>query len=583
MQKTAPNPEPFDGGLPGAGPEVRERCFRLLRDMAGKLGWRYRLFIPATIALSAVFLLPPRFLQFFAGSAQKIEDLDARRFLVLLAAFGGAVALCLWLSVFLGGLLREWLRLRVTIQLQRDSLLSLHRTRLETLDSAHRGDWMTRMTNDLRNVEGFLTESIPEQIESLTMVVGAALLFYVYSGPVAAIPCAAAVLLAWLNVSVQRRVAPTLGRVRELEGQVFQTLIENFEGLRTIRTCGGERGTLERMEGRFREMVSAGMRIIRMMAGLMGLNEFAGQLVITGVLTVAALALKNGDLSAADVMVYPFFINVFLGHTKALVASAYDWNRFFIEGGRLAAVFYDETAQLPEPAGKEEADWSRARRFSVEGLVVRYGQEPPVIRDYSFAAGSGELIAVMGPSGCGKSTLLEALSGLRQPERGWFRIEGEDGSVDERDQAPVRLTAFVEQRPYLFLGSFRENLLLGNEGAGIADDEILERLSQVRLEGLVRSRGGLDSVLTDRGQNLSEGQRYRLTLCRALLAGRPFLMLDEPFAALDEESIDCVVAALEKERARGTGIVIVTHQVPGSLRADRVEMLAPAGGGSGRE
>ena len=135
-------------------------------------------------------------------------------------------------------------------------------------------------------------------------------------------------------------------------------------------------------------------------------------------------------------------------------------------------------------------------------------------------------------------------------------------------RVPVRLSSFVEQRPYLFVGSMRENLLLGNDEIG--DEQIWAALETVDLQELVEQRGGLDVELRDRGLNLSEGQRYRLTLCRALLAGRPFLLLDEPFAALDDRSIESVIRALRAQREAGIGVVVVTHVLPDGLRPDRL-------------
>ena len=92
------------------------------------------------------------------------------------------------------------------------------------------------------------------------------------------------------------------------------------------------------------------MRIIKVMAGLMGLNELASQVVITLVLSLVAFRVAGEGLGADDALVYPFYINLFLNSAKHLVASAYDWNRFFIEGGRLASLLYDESGMLDEEA-----------------------------------------------------------------------------------------------------------------------------------------------------------------------------------------------------------------------------------------
>ena len=561
------NPDPDD---------ARRLSLRLIREVLANLGWRYKAYVPLVIGLSTIFLLPPRFLQFFTAGTEGISDISGADFLRLLVVFGIAVALCLWLAIFFTGLLREWLRLTVSNGLRRDVVNSLHRTRIEALDSAHRGDWMTRVTSDLHNCEGFLTDSIPGQIQSLTLAFGSAVLFYWHSGPVALIPCAAAVVLALINARVQRRMAPILRRTRELEGEIFQSLMENYEGLRTVRSCRGEAQSLARIDGQLSKLYSAGMRIIRRMAALMGLNELAAQLVVTLCLSVVAFAVSGGELTAESVLVYPFFIMVFLNSAKDLAAATYDWNRFFIEGGRLATVLYHEGSKRQDDAELFSglSPENRCVRISGKGIDIGYSGHPAVIADVEFDLRSGETLVVMGPSGCGKSTLLECIAGLRAPRGGGFEFELAEGGVNEFPAAPVFFTALVEQRPYLFVGSIRDNLLLGCAGEEIADEIIWEALKTVDLQAVIESRGGLDAVLTDRGLNWSEGQRYRLTLCRALLANRSFLLFDEPFAALDDESIKGVVKAIRAQRARGAGVVVATHVLPPGLEADRTLALS---------
>lgn len=538
---------------------------RLVREVLAKLGWRYRFCILSLALLSLVFLLPPKLLQFFAGETQSLRATPADEFVRLLIFFGVAIALCLWLTIFLTGVIQEWLRLTISIGLRRDSLEALHRTRIEVLDGAHRGDWMTRLTSDLRNCEDFLSESIPQQIQALALAVGSAVLFFVYSGPIALIPCVAAVVLAAANAHVQQRVAPVLRENRELEGEIFQSLMENYEGLRTIRSSGGEAQSLARLEQCLQRLYSAGMRIIRTMAALMGLNEFASQIVVTVVLTAVAIALGDGRVSAEAILVYPFFINVFLSNVRDLAAATFDWNRFFIEGGRLARVLYGGD-QLPPCDGGGAGQASES--ISVQDLELGYSDGPAVISGMDFSVRAGELVAVMGASGSGKSTLLECLAGLRSPRAGRFLVDGK--SVE---RLPVRAASFVEQRPYLFVGTVRENLLLGRTGGALADDQVWQALEMVDLGRLVEARGGLDTVLGDRGLDLSEGQRYRMSLCRALLAGRKFLLLDEPFAALDDDSIASVIGAVRAQLRSGVGVVLVTHVLPGQLRADRRVLL----------
>ncbi len=562
----------LDPLAPGPSPHrYRAESFRLLRESTRRLGWRYHLWIPASALLASVFLLPPWVLKFFTENVTRFSEIEAEAFLRQLALFGVLTAICLWIGIFLGGVLAEWLRLQISVSLRSDAMASLLSAGLENIDSAQRGDWMTRMTGDLRNCEEFLSDSLPEQIRNATILLGSAVLFAFASGWVAILPLVAAALLGWLNVFAQRKMAPVLSEAREIEGRIFQSIIEAFEGLRTIRSYLGEPVVRANLWRQLDTLKRVGMRIIRIMAGLMGMNEMAAQIVITGILTLVAYRMEGTSLTAGDVLVYPFYINLFLNAAKGLVAAAYDWNRFFIEGGRLASLLYDENGRIdlnPEVKGT-----IGARSIETRGIEIRYGEDPPVVSGFDFRVSCGELVALMGPSGSGKSTVLEVLSGLRSPSGGRLFLRTAEGREEEVPLIPRSLCAFVEQQPYLFVGSIRENIRLGRDDAD--DGELEAAIASVGLAGVVGRRGGLDAVLADRGRNLSVGQQYRLAFCRALVSGRPFLMLDEPFAALDEESSNDLINSLATARREGVGIVLVTHGLPEQLEPDRIVVMEP--------
>lgn len=570
-EEALPGPDSPPPGFDLDPRRMRAFCFQLIREISGRLGWKYKWWIPAAVVLSSIHLLPPRFLQFFTEGTQTLTETGADDFIRMLLIFGISIAVIQWIALVLDSILSEWLRLTVSIELKKDAVHSLSRTRIDELDSAQRGDWMTRMTGDLYNAEEFMTRSLPDQITNLTMLLGSAALFFYSSGPIAFIPLVAAVVLGWINIGVQRKMAPVLGKARMMEGGVFQSMIETFEGLRTIRSYGGERFTFQRIESQLKNLFEAGMRITKSMALLMGVNEFVGQLIVTGVLTLVAYQVRGDELTAVEALTYPFYINLFLGAAKSLVGAAYDWNRFFIEGGRLASLLYDDEKKekdRSEVFGALESRISEVRKMEGTGISVAYDHAPPVFEDASIALSRGEIVAVMGPSGCGKSTLVEAFSGLRIANRGTYRVTFEGKSAETYTQAPTFLSAFVEQQPYLFVGTIRENITLGDED--ITDDQVRKALAEVGLLETIQNRGGLDEVLTDRGRNLSVGQQYRLALCRALVCGRPFLLMDEPFAALDPESIDLVIDAMKEERKKGTGIILITHILPPNLEEDRV-------------
>jgi ATP-binding cassette subfamily C protein CydD/ATP-binding cassette subfamily C protein CydCD len=185
------------------------------------------------------------------------------------------------------------------------------------------------------------------------------------------------------------------------------------------------------------------------------------------------------------------------------------------------------------------------------GLSYRYpGSDTPTLEGVDLTASTG-LTVVTGPSGCGKSTLLELLAGLRTPTAGDVRT----GSVH-----------LVTQRPFLTVGSLRENLTLG--AGPVTDAAIWESLRAVGLDGVVAAQpDGLQTALGDDGRGFSAGQRARLVLARARLSPADVLLLDEPTAHLDDESV-AVAHRVILELARQRCVVAVTH---------RAELLALTG------
>jgi ABC-type transport system involved in cytochrome bd biosynthesis fused ATPase/permease subunit len=269
---------------------------------------------------------------------------------------------------------------------------------------------------------------------------------------------------------------------------------------------------------------------------------------------------------------------MFYGSAEALAHSAYDWNRFFVEGGRVAELLHGLFGEAPQDALVVRSAFpsesvAKADRLEVRQLAVGHGVRP-VASSIDLDLRRREMKALMGASGSGKSTFLEVLAGLRPAISGQVRLHAgasllwDTASLSGAPRLPIGPCALVEQHPYIFEGSLRENLTFGNPSR-LSDAVLWRGLERAGLSGFTRRYGGLEYFLKDRGRNLSEGERYRIALCRALLLCRPFLLLDEPFAALDEVSIRIVIETLEVARAE-TGVILVTHYLPPGLKADAI-------------
>lgn len=206
-------------------------------------------------------------------------------------------------------------------------------------------------------------------------------------------------------------------------------------------------------------------------------------------------------------------------------------------------------SELAQPIGIEVRD-----------LNLRYSTSTaPVVHGLNFRFEPGTITAITGTSGSGKSTLVSALLGLHAPESGSVWVGDQElGSSTLSVQTWLSHVAYLAQHPFLFAGTLRENLTLGDDAAVLDEARIVSLIDRL---GLAEALGTspMDFVLNEGGSNLSGGQQQRLALVRALQWSRPVLVLDEATSSLDTGMRDAVMGVLEEEASRGTTVLLVTH------------------------
>lgn len=202
--------------------------------------------------------------------------------------------------------------------------------------------------------------------------------------------------------------------------------------------------------------------------------------------------------------------------------------------------------------------------------LVHPGRTRPAVADLDGVIPARGLTVVIGPSGCGKSTLLDALAGLMPLDSGYVGADGRPvGGPGWRAQV-----AWLPQRPHFVAGTIADNLRLGDPQA--PESRLWEALAQVALEERVRALpGGLDAPLGEDGTTLSAGERARLALARVVVADRPWMLLDEPTAHLDELTEQVITDTLLALSRRGA-VVVVAHRPALVAAADHVLTLPPA-------
>jgi ATP-binding cassette subfamily B protein/subfamily B ATP-binding cassette protein MsbA len=222
----------------------------------------------------------------------------------------------------------------------------------------------------------------------------------------------------------------------------------------------------------------------------------------------------------------------------------------------------DGTRTFPAKGARGEVEW--------HGVDFEYAPGAAVLHGVSLRVAPGQRVAVVGATGAGKSTLLSLLPRFYDPTRGRVLVD----SVDAREyrlESLRRQVAIVLQPPLLFPVSVRENIAFGRPDARI--EEIIAAAKAARIHDMItRLPRGYETAVGEQGGTLSEGEKQRITIARAILRDSPILILDEPTSALDPETEGLIMEALERLQA-GRTTFIIAHRLSTVRRADLIVVI----------
>ncbi|MFJ4949648.1 thiol reductant ABC exporter subunit CydD [Streptomyces sp. NPDC088760] len=438
------------------------------------------------------------------------------------------------------------------------------------LRGARRGDLLTRLVADVDAFQDYWLRWLLPAGVALT-VCAASVGFTAWLLPEAGAALAVGLLAAGAGVPLltatvarrtEQRLAPARGvlatRVTDLLTGTAELTVAGVLPARTDAVRRAD-GTLTRIAARAAAVTGLGDGLTALISGLTvtATAVFGAQAVASG---------RLGGVAMAVVVLTPLAaFEAVLGLPLAV--------RYRQRVRRSAERVY-EVLDAPEPVREPESPrQAPASPFPVvvKGVVARYeGQRQDALTGLDLTLERGRRVAVVGVSGSGKTTLAQVLLRFLDPEAGSYTLAGVDACALAGDDVR-RLVGLCAQDAHLFDSSVRENLLLARKGATEAD--LRGALGQARLLDWVDSLpDGLDTLVGEHGARLSGGQRQRLALARALLAGFPVLVLDEPAEHLDLPTADALTADL-LAATEGRTTLLITHRMAGLDAVDEVIVL----------
>ena len=364
-------------------------------------------------------------------------------------------------------------------------------------------------------------------------------------------------------VAVQRWAKKLLSKYWGQYTAMGDTFLENLQGLTTLKIYQADEFKQREMNEQAEKFRKITMKVLTMQLNsvtIMDLIAYGGAAL--GVIMAATqYAAGRVTLSGALLVILlgaDFFIPMRLLGSYFHIAM----------NGMAASDKIFRLLDLPEPEernGVVPADCTIVCR----GLRFSYETEREILRGLDMECPMGGLTAIVGESGCGKSTVSGILMGRNRGYGGSVTIGGAELSEISGESLMKNLT-YVGSGSYLFRGTVRDNLLMGNPDAD--DAQLWKALEQVNLAAFLKGERGLDTLLEERAANLSGGQCQRLALARALLHDSPVYIFDEATSNIDVESENDVMREIERLAARKT-VILISHRLANVTKADRIYVI----------
>jgi ATP-binding cassette subfamily B protein len=457
------------------------------------------------------------------------------------------------------------LRIRVFTHFQRLSL--------DFFTDEKAGVLMSRMTSDIENLQQLIQDGISQfALQGLTMIVITVILFalnvQLALWTMLLIVPILFVFSVWFHHASQKGYL----LIRDRIALVLADLSESLYGIRVVTANNRQQRNIRNhrhVVGAYRDAniytgrVNAVYGPSTTMIGILGqalLLGIGGHMVLTHQLNVAAL------------VAFFLYLNRFFSPIQLLVQQYSTLQR-----GRSSIIRLRGLLEIPPTV--DEADDATTLttiegRITFENVSFGYNNDTLVLRDVNLEIQPGESVAFVGPTGAGKSTMAKLANRFYDPTSGRVLLDGIDVRTVTLHSLRSQL-GVVPQEPFLFAGSIRTNLSFGR--TDINDDDIEVAVDVVGLRDLIdRLPNGLDTIVHERGQTLSAGERQQLALARAFLARPRVLILDEATSSLDLQSETVIERALDR-LLEGRSAILIAHRLTTAQRADRIVVIDNGG------
>ncbi|HET9199827.1 MAG TPA: ABC transporter ATP-binding protein [Dehalococcoidia bacterium] len=475
------------------------------------------------------------------------------------------LALVSWLAYYVQQAAIAWVGHRMLYQLRVDMVRHMQKLSLSFYHRHEVGRVMSRVLSDVQVMQELMTSgllTILADVLGLFIIIG--ILLYadvpLSVATFAVVPLMVVAMMVW-----QARAKEAFVRVRMAIAIVNGNLQENVSGVRVIQSLGREEENFRRFQSVNRENRNANVDAARLTAAVMPLVEMSVAVSTALIIIYGGYRVLDGAIGVGVVTAFTLYVQRFFEPIRNLVLQ-YTQVQRAMAGGQRAFEVLDTQPEIEDAPDAVDLEDVRGE-VVFDNVSFEYIEDVPVLQDINLHVEPGETIALVGPTGAGKTTITALIGRNYDVTGGAIRIDGVDVRKISHNSLTRRM-GVVLQDAFLFSGTVRDNLTYGNPDA--SDEAVIEAATAVGAhEFIKRLPEGYDTVLHERGQNLSIGQRQLLSFARAVLAEPRILILDEATANVDSYT-EMVIQNALKTLLKGRTSFVIAHRLSTIRQADRI-------------
>lgn len=433
------------------------------------------------------------------------------------------------------------------------------------------GRLVTRVTNDIQNMNDFFTNFISFMLKDLIMLLGIAALLLYLNWELALISFAVMPLVSWFSIYFARKAREIFRILRIKIAQINSNLSETINGVKTIQLYLQEKNNFDKFRKLNRENYLAGIKQVRIMAVFMPLVEAFSFCTIALIIYFGGYMVLAEALSVGTFVAFISYIRMFFRPIRDLAEKLNLVQNALASAERIFLILkLTQSREIPGHRAIQSREWQEPLYSVVFDRVSFAYEQEYVLQDLSFSLEKGSRIAFVGPTGSGKTSIINLLIGFHSHQHGQILINGR--KMQSVDISWLRSKiALIFQDPYIFSGSIRKLIQQGNPS--LSDSQILEILQKANCgDVLSRMPSGLDTELKASGGLLSQGERQLLSVARAYARDPELLVLDEATSSVDSENEMKIQEAL-KRLMMGRSSITIAHRLATSPEVDKIFVL----------